>query len=149
METARERFGRMVREILAPGLRLLGFKGSGAQYLLPCEDRWVGLGIQRWYTGDSTKVRFTINLSIVKKSDWDQIREAQRMWKQPPGRRPSANAKYSKLQWQDRLGLLMPSADDKWWDLGLNDYPAGVAADVLAAVRDYGLPELRARIGKN
>ena len=72
MERAPDRFARMVRDILAPGLRDLGFKGSAAQYLLPSEDHWVGLGIQRWYTGDSTKVHFTINLSVVKKTTWDE-----------------------------------------------------------------------------
>jgi uncharacterized protein DUF4304 len=138
----------MVREILAPGLRDLGFKGSGAQYLLPSDDHWAGLGIQRWYTGDSTKVHFTINLSVVKKSAWNEIRDAGRTWKLPPGRRPSANAKYSTLQWQDRLGALMPGTQgDTWWDLGRDDDPATVAADVLAAIRDYGLPELRSRTG--
>jgi hypothetical protein len=148
VETAQTRFARTVRELLAPALREIGFRGSGQEYELPSDSHWAVLGIQRSRHSDRTKVIFTVNISVVKKSTWNEIREATREWKVPLGRMPSANANYSTLQWQDRLGALMPGTrGDKWWELGQDDDPAGVVNDVLAAIRDYGLPALRARIG--
>ena len=59
METAQDRFKLLTRDMLAPALRALGFKGSGQHYVLPDKDHWAVLGIQRSYFSDRRTIRFT------------------------------------------------------------------------------------------
>jgi hypothetical protein len=44
METAQNTFKRMMREQVAPKLRVLGFKGSGQKFVLASDSHWALLG---------------------------------------------------------------------------------------------------------
>jgi hypothetical protein len=63
--------------------------------------------------------------------------------------RPSANT-YAGPGEQIRIGALIPVSDldwDRWWHLDGRVPPEAIAEEVLAAVRDHGLPWFRGRIG--
>jgi hypothetical protein len=48
--------------------------------------------------------------------------------------------------WHDRIGMVMPGGRDTWWDIAAGKETAEVAGAVIDAIRDYGLPAMRARI---
>jgi Domain of unknown function (DUF4304) len=111
----------MLKTQLAPGLRELGFKGSGRSYELPCPDHWAMLGLQGSKWNDSSEVLFTINLLVVSRSLWERER-AQDSYL---GAKPKPNYMHGTFAWWQRIGSLMPK---------------------LLAVESYGLPAMRAQL---
>ncbi|MDF5753103.1 DUF4304 domain-containing protein [Spongiactinospora sp. TRM90649] len=143
MFTAQETFRAMLRDGIAPALRDLGLTGSGQVYRLPDERHWAQLGFQRSSHNTSTQVRFTINLSVMSVEQWELYRAK---WSRPLPDRPSASSYYGSWAWFTRIGSLMPGRRDLWWEVGTVPDPA-LPAEVVRSVRDYALPELRARLG--
>lgn len=132
----------MMREQVAPQLRALGLKGSGQRFTLPSETHWALLGFQRSAWGDSNEGQFTINLTVVSKDDW----EASRADRPHRAAIPSANTFEGAPAWQKRIGMLMPDQLDRWWTIGAGQPTEHVAADVVSAVTQYALPEIRRQI---
>ena len=140
--TAQDRYGVLMREHLAPGLRSLGLKGSGGTFAIPDDLHWALVGFQRSQFSDRTHLRFTLNLTVGSKASWNEAR-AERSYLHDS---PAPNTFYGSWIWQKRIGGLMPSGEDKWWRLdGSTDLQA-LADDVIGAMRDYGLPAMHARL---
>jgi hypothetical protein len=140
--TAPELYKDMLRSQVAPALRDRGFKGSGANYSLPSDTHWALIGFQGRSDNSSERVRFTVNLKVVAKAAW------QSTFEQKPyiGAKPTANIGSAGDEWWERIGLLMPEHNDRWWEL-IRDRPTDrVAAEVLAAIDAYGLPAMRERM---
>jgi Domain of unknown function (DUF4304) len=146
-------FAAFMRDVLGPPLRELGFRGSSRHYSLPSETHWALLGFQtsKWSTAKS--VEFTVNVTVVARDAWLRWRELEPY----DDERPSANVSYgpapremdSALRatyWHERLGLLLPEHRDHWWQLRAGRDSAPVARDVVTAIRDHALPEMRKRI---
>jgi hypothetical protein len=62
------------------------------------------------------------------------------------GARPSGNGNY--LLSPDvfsftRIGLLMPSHQDLWWDVNAEETGSRIAEEVLSVIKTYGVPWLR------
>jgi Domain of unknown function (DUF4304) len=135
----------MLRDRVAPELRGLGLKGSGALYRLDTEDCWARLGFQssRHNTGDTMK--FTVNLCVVSRLVWESAR--RELPHLPP--QPSPTFAYfggRRATWHRRIGQCMPTEQDLWWWLSSEEQVVTVATEVIVAVRDFGLPELRKRL---
>jgi hypothetical protein len=75
MPTAQETYGELLKKRVAPALCELGFKGSGQNYRLPSDDYWALLGLQKSTSSDAGRVRFTANVLVVSRADWDTVRE--------------------------------------------------------------------------
>jgi hypothetical protein len=119
--TAQDRFRSMVRTELAPELRRLGFRGSGAQFELPSATHWLLLGLQRSTSSTADEVRFTVNLSAVDRQAWDTKRETEK-WM---GVRPSANV-LGPVTASKRLGILVWGTDT-WFTVQPNRSTKDVA----------------------
>jgi hypothetical protein len=132
----------MLKTQLAPGLRELGFKGSGRSYELPCPDHWAMLGLQGSKWSDSSEVEFTINLLVVSRSVWERERA------QAPylGTKPTPNYMYGPFAWWERIGSLMPERESKWWTVNAGMDTEDLSREVLLAVESYGLPAMRAQL---
>jgi hypothetical protein len=104
METALDIFRLMMREEIAPGIRRMGFKGSGQSFISPSETHWVLLGFQKSTTSNANAVRFTVNVTAASKRAWTQARSEHSYL----GERPSANISYGDFAWQRRIGQLIP-----------------------------------------
>jgi len=141
MSTAVDEFSTVVRDRLAPALRELGLKGSGTAFLLPDEQSWAIVGFQKSRTSDRREVRFTVNLTVANKLDWERARVVT-PWLPA---RPSGNGRYP-VGTVVRLGLIMPGGRDRWWSVTASAPAAEIVADVIAAIRDHGIPWLRARV---
>ena len=138
--TAQETFKTMMKEQVAPALRALGFNGSGQRYELSSETHWALLGFQKSTGSDASQVKFTINVSAVPRDEWEEARRKQ-AWL---AERPGANVS-EFVGWHARIGELT-GASDTWWTVSADRPTEPVVSEVIAAVRDHALTELRRRI---
>jgi hypothetical protein len=139
MPKAQETYGEVLKTLIAPGLRALGFKGSGQNYRLPSDDHWAMLGFQKSTSSDATRVRFTANVLVVSRSAWDAARAEQSYLPE----HPTATTYWGTHVWQKRIGELLPGGEDMWWDLKAGADVAGLADAIVWVVRDYVLPAMR------
>lgn len=138
-----------LREHIGPALRRLGLRGSGVSFELPDDRSWALVGLQAdWRMARAGIVHFTVNLTFADKSAWAATRGAKLYYPE----RPSANSSYGMDAEVIRIGELVPVAEDvldRWWTLRQDHPPEQTAAEVVAAIRDHGLPWLRSRIASS
>jgi hypothetical protein len=125
-----------------------GLRGSGTSWTQPSDTHWVLVGFQtdRWPA--EAAATFTSNLVVLSKAEWPAFNA-------PPGRppeRPHPNESHYRgwgegihppIGWSERIGFLMPVARDHWWFVTPDTDLDGLAAEVLGALGDYGLPAMR------
>lgn len=143
MPTAQDTFRSMIRDEIAPALRTLGFRGSGAVYELPDEHFWRLVGFQKSRSSDRSEVRFTVNLTRADRMRWLAALESN-PWLGP---KPSGNADYGLPDVVEvtRLGQLMPGRQDVWWTVGASATTGDVSRRVVSALEVYGVPWLGGR----
>ena len=144
MTTAQEAFTSMMTEQMGPGLRALGFKGSGQVFTLPDDDHVAQIGFQKSTYSDSTAIRFTINVSVISLEAWAESRHR----KPHLPAKPSPSVFYGSPFWQKRVGKLLPDQEDIWWWVHAGQDATSVASEVLTIVRDYVLPRMREQLGR-
>jgi hypothetical protein len=112
---------------------------------LPDERYWALVGFQAdWRMARSGIVNFTVNLTVTEKSEWEATRKRKLYYP----KRPSPNSSYGMNAEVIRIGALLPVDEqtyDRWWTLD-DDNTEAVAAEVIAAIRDYAVPWLRSRM---
>lgn len=143
VERAQDTFRRMMQTEVAPALRNLGFKGSGHSFMWPSDTHWAQLGFQKSTRSDARKVVFTVNVSVVEKGAWDEERA-----RHPDlgGERPAPNTTYGPPAWTERIGFLLPTRKDLWWSVKAGASTTRSAGEVVAAIREYALPEIARQI---
>jgi hypothetical protein len=142
VERAQDAFKRMMQEQVAPALRRLGFKGSGQTFTLPSDTHWALIGFQKSVWGNSHELRFTVNLTVVGKQAWESARVERPFL----GARPTANTSYGFPTWRQRIGFLLPERLDLWWPVVAGSSTESAAEEVIAAIRDYALPEMNLQV---
>jgi uncharacterized protein DUF4304 len=95
VQTAQDTYAAMLKTLIAPGLRAVGFKGSGQNYRLPSDDYWAMLGFQKSTSSDAGHVRFTGNVVVVSRSGWDTVRAESPHLPQ----RPTATTYWGTFVW--------------------------------------------------
>jgi hypothetical protein len=128
-----------MKEVLSPALRDVGLRGSNGRFELPSTTHWAELGFQKSIYNRDDEVRFTVNLSAIRRDEWD----AQAASKPHLGKRPTPSIHYGTWANQIRIGSLTPAGEDKWWRLVRGVDVAAIAADVVADLLTYGVPWLR------
>jgi hypothetical protein len=145
---AADAYRRLLRDHVGPGLRGEGLRGSGSSWAQPSDTHWVMVGFQtdRWPA--ETAASFTSNLVVLSKAAW----AAENV---PAGRRPErphpneshyrgwGDGIHPTIGWAERIGFLMPVAQDHWWTVAPDTDLDGLATEVLVALRDHGLPAIR------
>ncbi|MFG2912811.1 hypothetical protein ACGF0D_07955 [Kitasatospora sp. NPDC048298] len=124
-----------LREHLAPALRALGLTGWRRTFSLPDASHWLLLGLVERPAAD--RVPFTFDLSVVRRTDWAVA--------DLPGHRPDPRTRYGIETWRARIGEVLPVGEDVWWEVLPGPRWQLPLDDAVAAVRHYGLPELRRR----
>jgi len=105
------------------------------------------LGIQRARGNTADEVRFTINVNVVPKDEWDRHRVEQAMQEGHPWwpDEPKANVVYTP-DWWVRIGTLI-DGNDRWWTLtGDPDVLKSVSVEVKEAVVRWAYPQILRRI---
>jgi hypothetical protein len=138
MRTAQETYSEMLKTLIAPRLRELGFKGSGQNYRMPSGDHWAMLGFQKSTSSEASHVRFTVNVLVVSRSGWDAVRSESPHLPE----RPTATTYWGTFVWQKRVGDLLPGGEDLWWEVDAGADATELADAVVWAVRDYVLPAM-------
>lgn len=110
-------YADLMKTTFAPALREAELRGSGGRFELPSETCWAQLGFQKSAYSDGQEVRFTVNVSVIRRDDWS----AQVKSKPYLGRRPTPTARYGPWADQARIGQLTPDGEDKWWRLVRGD----------------------------
>lgn len=125
-----------------PALRSAGLRGSNGRFELPSERYWAQLGFQKSAHSDRQEVRFTVNLSVIGRDEWD----TQTATKPYLGERPTPNTKYGAWADQVRIGQLTPDGEDKWWRIIRGLPPTGMRDDATHDLLTYAVPWLRSRM---
>src|SRR5687767_2928330 len=97
----------MLRDLVGPELRLLGFKGSGRLFSMDDHRCWSRLGFQASRYNSLSEVRFTVNLCVVDRERWLAARaQAPHLPAVPVV--GHYYGRHARLDWQARIGELMP-----------------------------------------
>ncbi|MGC4174385.1 DUF4304 domain-containing protein [Demequina sp.] len=138
---ALDAYNGMMRSLITPDLLAAGLTGSGGKYELPCEGAWALIGFQKWRPVTKARVAFTVNLSYFDRAEWSAKR-AENQWL---GDAPEHNANYVLWGETQRLGVLVPTRRDHWWDLTLGTDVEPLASEVIESLLRYGLPWLESQ----
>ncbi|MGI5170702.1 DUF4304 domain-containing protein [Spirillospora sp. CA-253888] len=140
--SAQELYTAIMRDEVAPALRGMGLSGSGQRYRMRAPGFWAQIGFQKSRGNDADLVKFTVNVSVIEQAAWERDRQARPYL---PAR-PSPHCIYGVEQWTERIGILMPSQADHWWKVRSGWPTTRIAAEVVTAIADYGLPAMKLRI---
>jgi hypothetical protein len=55
---------------------------------------------------------------------------------------------YGPWAWQERIGLLLPGGQDKWWTIDTPASAESVRMGVLDAIRAYALPAIEQQLAQ-
>jgi Domain of unknown function (DUF4304) len=135
-------YATLVKDVLSPGFRDLGLKGSGGRYTLAEPGSWALMSLQKSAYSDATEIQFTVNLLAANKEAWDAARAERPYLPQ----RPAAGVVYGEPTAWTRIGTLTPEGADKWWRIYAGVDQAEVTAEVLHNVREFALPWLREQV---
>lgn len=141
VSTVQDKFKNLLKNAVAPALREKGLKGSGQAYSIKSDDYWALIGIQKSMYSDSESLKFTINLYVVSKKQWEAGREKYSYFPQ----KPSANTKW-QIGWSERIGNLMPSRLDHWWEFHSHTSESELAQQVVEAISKYAVPAIQLRM---
>jgi len=131
-----------LRDRIGPELRASGLRGSGQNWSLPHTAKdYALLSFQRSTYSDATEARFTVNLRVTRRLEWEAA-VARSPWL---GTRPKATS-HGGPGWQERIGSLLDPGIDRWWVLRTPDDVPGVVDDVLHLVHAVALPHLTTRL---
>ena len=141
MDTVQDKFKELLKSSVAPILRENGLKGSGQAYSIKSDENWALIGLQKSMYSDSKGLKFTINLYVVPKQQWDAERERYSYFPQ----KPSANTKW-QIGWSERIGNLMPTKRDHWWQFNNQTNESELARQVVEAILKYAVPAMQAQM---
>jgi len=85
-----------------------------------------------------------VNLLVVAKKSWNVAREKWAFYPE----KPSANSVWQGVEWQTRIGKLLPDGKDHWWWLRDGDVVSRVGPDVVEALTVWGLPALKHQVSR-
>lgn len=140
MGEAQERLDRLIKAVWGPVLRELGLKGSGKIWTLPDERDWAMLGFQTSSASTGAEAKFTMNLLVVGKAEWDAMRTTAAL-----AAKPSPNT-IALHRFAERAGQLTHGRDH-WYRLagdGCNEQQVGT--EVGDNLRNIIVPKLRSEL---
>ena len=137
--SAQDEFRGFLCDLVSPAMRSAGLRGSAGRHYMPSLSCFALVGIQKstWSTGSA--VNFTMNLKVVSREVWRLARKDQSWLPETP----APNTRYLVAEWSPRIGSLMPGGQDHWWWLRPGQQLEPLAAEVVGALTDYGLPALQ------
>ena len=121
-QSAQDVFRQMMRDLVTPALRELGFRGSWSRALWYQDGDYAGtVWTQKSVHSSKDWVNFTVHLS-------------------------AAHVLTNAVYWTSSLLGLIPGNEDSWWTVSAGVPADTVAARVLGAFRSYGWPAILAAL---
>lgn len=138
-ETAQGKYNAMMKDVVSPGLRDLGFKGgAGRGFIYPSETHYLLVGFQKSAYSSVDSVSFCVNLLVHSKKEWEQARQELEFLPKVP----SPNTRYPVSGWAARLEDVTPEGFPHWFDITNDTDTMAIADTVVTAIGDYALPAL-------
>jgi hypothetical protein len=141
MTKVQDTFKALLKDTIAPRLRECGLKGTGQNYSIKSDSHWALLCLQKSMFSDSNGLKFTINLFVVTKVQWDMAREEKSFLPE----KPSANVHWP-VGWVKRIGFLMAKGQDHWWSVDSNTDLNSLANEVVDAICKKAVPAMQEQI---
>lgn len=133
-----------LRDDIAPVLREMGFKGSGRRYTLPHSDRYAVVAFQTQRTKLTDRVKFTVNVTVVPKADWEAARAADPSLPEVPSAVVSHGP--GSGVWHRRVGALV-DGHERWWTMHESGSKRElVAREVLSSISGVVIPAMVERL---
>ena len=119
-------------------------------FYLPSDTHWSLLGFQRSQWSHADEVSFTVNITVVGRKVWDEAFAEYPALGEKPGANWSPAPIFEGLwnrggYWHCRIGEAMDGGD-KWWALAATDDITRIGDEVIAAIRDHGVPAMLAHM---
>jgi uncharacterized protein DUF4304 len=138
--SAQDWFRLMIDMGLAPGLRTLGFAGTGRRFRMEIDRHWAEITLLQSASLTSGRVRFTLLLKVLHRDEWAEQLRVRPYY-------PSASARPTlHTTWESAIGAVVTVGghpiEDLWWELEVGQPFDSLAQEVLAALRHFGLPAL-------
>jgi hypothetical protein len=140
--TAQDLFTSAMKEAFAPALRRAGLRGSSPSFYIPSESHFAMLGFQKSQFSYAAEVKFTLNLKVVSKDAWEGMRATRPDF---PAK-PAPNTGYGTFEWNRRIGHLLPSGEDTWWHLRVDQDNAPTISAVVDVLVNIAAPALRTQL---
>jgi hypothetical protein len=119
---------KAIKASIAHGLKALEFKRNGRNsFSRQSEDVIQFVEFQKSMKTTSLCLTFTINLGVY----------SQRL------SRERQKPEVACCHWSVRLGELLPTPDDRWWDAASDEDARRASEEVLSLLTSYGLPALQ------
>ncbi len=138
--SAQDWFRLMIDMGLAPGLRVLGFTGAGRRFRMEIDRHWAEVTLQQSASLTSGRVRFTLLLRVLHRDEWAEQLRVRPYYPANSGR-PTLHT-----TWESPIGAVVTvgghPVDELWWELEVGQPFESLAAEVLSALRHFGLPAL-------
>ncbi|MFJ7249172.1 hypothetical protein ACIQWA_31720 [Kitasatospora sp. NPDC098652] len=143
MTTAHELHTTGLREHLAPALRALGLTGRQRAFVLSDDTHRLLVELVERPAAD--RVAFTFGLRVVRRGDGGGGGGGTDGAGPHAAPAPAPDGAHGVEVWRARIGEVLPVGEDVWWEVLPGPRWQLPLDDAVAAVRDYGLPELRRR----
>jgi len=135
MSAVRDRYERMIRDIVAPVLKAHGFKKQRRTFHRPVGDNWEVIDFQASQFSSADELSFTVNLAV----GLARLRQGPHTW--DDGKRPPE----PRCHVRERIGFLFPENLDRWWSITEDTDTEEVAHEITRILIQLGLPWLEAR----
>ena len=133
---AQQVLDEVIREALLPPLKADGFRKDGHTFRCAKERCIQVLNVQTSRYASAQELKFTLNLGL----HFPEVQEVLApLWRWRVGR---AGPREYECHVHARIGALMPSAQDHWWDLRAADGREQVVKEVSTTFMDHGRPWL-------
>jgi hypothetical protein len=120
---------RIILAALSDCLHPYGFGRRGQQFERAIADVLHLVQLQKSTTSTAAHIRVTVNLAV-----WTAVLS------ETYAKRPSV----VDAPWQERIGFVMPGHHDVWWTASTKAEAFQAGEQIVAAIRDYGIPALNA-----
>ncbi len=127
----------VIQSALVPMLKAEGYRKAGHTFRLATPRCVLVVNVQASQWSSREALKFTLNLGAF----YPELNEVMQRgsWANPGASGPTEALCHIRA----RIGRLMPSQSDVWWELQAGSLPPGAATEVMEALRDFGLPWLR------
>jgi len=134
---AQSQFSDALTRVFAPALRQAGFSRKGKTFYLQEQSNWGLVDFQKSTKSTADQVLFTLNLGVA----------SSRLLRFYAAGQEVGQPALDQCHWRQRIGALLPRAEDKWWPIGATSDLDSVTHEVGDLLIHSGIPTIRENIG--
>ena len=130
-------FTTLLKDMVGPELKEHGFSKKGPTFYLWCKDNWGLINFQKSSSSTNESITFTVNLGVA----------SSRLLKFFSSVKETGKPSIWDCHWRERLGILLPEHNDKWWVLYRETDLESLHNLLSRNLRELVIPEIARYIG--